>query len=335
MILSGAPLKGNELEKLKAFLRKMELEYDEGIEFSVCILSEDSEIIGTGSVDSNVMKCVAIDETYQGRGLAATILSELVQYEYEHGRTHLFIYTKPKNDVLFSNMGFYTILQTDQVLFMENRKNGFENFLKKIRQETPEEAFDSNKKTGAVIANCNPFTYGHKYLFEKALEQCDYLHVFLLSDERSTFKPEERYEMVRRGIVGMERIILHWTSDYMISSATFPTYFFKDSKQGQKANCQLDLELFAKKIAVSLHITKRFVGTEPGCTVTRTYNEEMKKILPEYGVQVFEIERKTWNDLPISASVVRKCIADGTFDRMRPMVPVEVYQYITEKIIQF
>lgn len=223
MLLEGKPLRGRELENLKQFLRKMELTYDEGIEYSVCILNEDYEIIGTGSADGNVLKCVAIHPDYQGQGLSAAIITQLVQYQFEKGRPHLFIYTKPKNLRMFADMGFYSILQTEDILFMENRRAGFGKFLEGIRRESPEEAFSEKVKAGAVVANCNPFTLGHRYLMEQALTKCDYLHLFVLSDNRTAFSARERYQMVQRGISGLDRVILHKTSDYMISAATFPT----------------------------------------------------------------------------------------------------------------
>lgn len=332
MLLEGRPLKGRELEKLKQFLGKMELEYDEAIEYSVCILNEEYEIIGTGSVDYNVIKCVAIDPEYQGQGLSAMVLSNLIQYEFERSRTHIFIYTKPKNLAMFSDMGFHSILQTQKILFMENRSQGFAGFLQKIERETPKEALEASRKIGAVVANCNPFTYGHRYLLEKALEQCDYLHLFVLSDNRSIFPADMRFEMVKQGMQGLDRIILHKTSDYMISAATFPTYFFKDKMQGEKANCRLDLELFGERIAKKLHITERFVGTEPNCAVTRSYNEEMKKILPLYGIQVHVIQRKTKDNDPISASEVRKSMEEKNYERVKALVPDAVYRYLMEKV---
>ncbi len=334
MILSGSPLDGNDRKKLKDFLKKMDLEYDEGIEYSVCILNEDNEIIGTGSADRNVLKCIAVDPACQGQGLSAAVLTELIQYEFEQGRSHIFIYTKPKNHDMFSDMGFYTILQSEEILFMENRRGGFEKYLQKIKQETFSEKMkvqDADPVIGAIVANCNPFTLGHRYLIEQALEQCDLLHFFLLSDNRSVFAPEERYEMVRRGISELERVTIHWTSDYMVSAATFPTYFFKDKIQGQKANCRLDLELFAERIAPQLGITKRFVGTEPNCVVTGIYNREMKEMLPRYGIEVVEIERKTAGGIPVSASFVRKCIASGDFETIKSMVPKPVYEYLKKR----
>ena len=103
----------------------MGLSYDEGIEYSVCVLNQAYEIIGTGSADRNVLKCIAVHPEYQGEGIAAEILSELIQYEVEQNRPHIFIYTKPENEDLFCSMGFYEILKTPEVLFLENKKKGF------------------------------------------------------------------------------------------------------------------------------------------------------------------------------------------------------------------
>ena len=331
MFLEGKPLRGRELDSLKQFLDSMELEYDEGIEYSVCMLNEDYEIIGTGSVDGNIIKCVAVDPKYQGQGISAAIITQLVQYEFEKGRPHIFLYTKPKNLKMFSDMGFHTILRTEKVLFMENRKSGFTDFLKKLKKETPDGAYREEAAVGAVVANCNPFTLGHRYLIEESLKKCDYLHVFILSDNRSFFSAQDRFEMVKRGVDGLERVILHQTSDYMISAATFPTYFFKDLQQGKKANCRLDLELFGSRIAPELHITKRFVGTEPFCPVTNDYNEEMKRILPGYGIAAEEIPRKKKDDIPVSASEVRRLLKDGQYQALKELVPESTYQYLCKR----
>lgn len=328
MILEGYPFKGKDLEKLKQFLKESDLQYDIGIEYTICITDETNRIIGTGSVEENVIKCVAIDTKHRGLGLSAQIISGLLQYEFEKGRSHILIYTKPKNIEMFSDMGFHCVFQTEDILFMENRKNGFEQYLDELIKETPGKALESKAKVGAVVANCNPFTSGHRYLIEKAKESCDYLHLFILSDDRSFFRTSERMAMVKAGIEGMEGIILHQTSDYIISAATFPTYFFKDRLAGEEANCVLDLNLFGEKISPALNITKRFVGTEPSCQTTNQYNTKMKEILPLKGIDVVEIERACLEEKAISASIVRELIKRKRFGDVRNMVPDKVYQLI-------
>ncbi len=218
MILAGKPLKGRELTRLKDFLKTVELEYDDGIEYTICILIEDYEIMGTGSVEQNVLKCIAVNPKCQGEGIAASIVSQLVQYEFEQGRPHLFIYTKPKNLVMFEDLSFYEILKTEDVLFMENRKYGMSDYVADIVKETPEEAMQPGKKIGAIVANCNPFTLGHRYLVNQAARECDYVHMFVLSDKRSDIPAQDRYQLVAEGVKDIPNVILHKTSEYMTSS---------------------------------------------------------------------------------------------------------------------
>jgi len=359
-MVEGRPFKGKELEQLKDFLAEMELEYDEGIEYSACILDDDYQIIATGSVEDNVLKCIAISPSSQGQGLSGLIVSQLIQYQFEQGRSQIFMYTKPQNQDMFEDLGFHTIIKTKDVLFMENRFRGFERFVEQLIKETPEAArkdklgkdkLEGESVIGSIVANCNPFTLGHRYLIEQALKQCDWLHLFVLSDERTYFKPEERFEMVKAGVSDLERVILHKTSQYIISAATFPTYFMKEKIAAKKANCRLDLELFAERIAPQLGITRRFVGTEPHCKVTDCYNDTMLALFPQRGIQVVEIPRKEVEGMTISASAVRSALAtlgnleisdtlsenqkkgmcSASMDTIRSMVPESTYRYLMKK----
>ena len=47
---TGRPMRGQTLEKLKAFLRLCGLDYDAGVDFTA-VLIEDDEIIASGSLD--------------------------------------------------------------------------------------------------------------------------------------------------------------------------------------------------------------------------------------------------------------------------------------------
>lgn len=328
MILDGGWIKGMELERLKEFLRRMGLEYEEGIEYSVCILDDFGEIAASGSVRENVIQCLAVSSAYRGMGLASEIINHLVRYEIERGITHIMVYTKPENKEMFLDMGFYIILQTPDILFMENQKHGFKRYLNKLRRETPGEVLENGCAAGSIVANCNPFTLGHEFLLRQALKECEHLHMFLVSGDRGIFSKKDRLEMVKIGIRDMGGVVLHEPSPYIISPATFPTYFFKEQFQGRQANCRLDVELFSKKIAPCLNIRKRFVGDEPFCLVTRLYNMEMQKILPPRGIEVYEIERKMYNHVPVSASEVRRLIEYKKFEYIKDLVPDGVYEYM-------
>ena len=115
--------------------------------------------------------------------------------------------------------------------------------------------------------------------------------------------------MVEKGCEDLKNVIIHPTGPYMVSSATFPSYFIKDKLRAGEIHCEMDVRIFAEKIAPALSITRRYVGTEPECAVTGKYNERMKKMLPGSGIELIEIDRKENGGKAVSASRARRLIA--------------------------
>ncbi|MBO4563550.1 MAG: [citrate (pro-3S)-lyase] ligase, partial [Clostridia bacterium] len=301
------------------FLARMGLRYEGGADHTVQLLSEYGEILGNGCLCGNILKYIAIDERLQGEGAALTLVSELVSEAYRRGITKLFLFTKAANEMLFRGVGFYTIAATRDVCFMENTRGGIDRWLASMEKQ--------EGLIGAAVMNCNPFTKGHRYLIETAAKTVDHLNVFVVSEDRSEFPFADRIEMVRRGTEDIPNVTVRPSGDYMISHATFPTYFMKDRADADSVNAALDLTIFAEKIAPALNITKRFVGTEPYCAVTRNYNEIMKKLLPAYGIEVVEIARLGG----ISASRVREALKDRDARTIEELVPASSLPYIFER----
>jgi [citrate (pro-3S)-lyase] ligase len=191
---------------------------------------------------------------------------------------------------------------------------------------------------GAVIVNCNPFTLGHQYLIEYAASRCQLLHIFVLQEDRSSFPSAIRYSLVKAGVKHLNNVILHKGKDYIISDATFPTYFIKENRDVVDTHARLDLELFTHYIAPSLGINKRFVGEEPYCEVTAAYNSIMNETLPRKGIGVLIVPRMMHEGTPISASRVRMLIHDDKFQELKALVPETTYQFLlsseAEEIIQ-
>lgn len=52
--------------------------------------------------------------------------------------------------------------------------------------------------------------------------------------------------MVKEGVKDLDRVILHHTSDYIISAATFPTYFMKEKTEAERQTAVWIMELFGK-----------------------------------------------------------------------------------------
>ena len=200
---------------------------------------------------------------------------------------------------------------------MENKKDGLSRFLAELEHS-------ELKNAGAVVVNCNPLTNGHLYLMETALKQCSELHVFVVSEDRSEFPADVRYDLVKRGTEHMKNLYVHHGGRYIVSFATFPAYFLKDKNRTEDIKADLDLTLFGMRVAPALKLKTRFVGTEPYCTVTNAYNMRMKALLPAWGVDVIEIERKD----KISASEVRRLMHAGKLEELKPLVPQVTYDYI-------
>ncbi len=206
---------------------------------------------------------------------------------------------------------------------------------------------------GAIVANCNPLTLGHMHLIETAAAEVDVLHVFVLAAEQDFMPARDRLTLVREACAELPNVVVHSGGDYLLSPATFPTYFHKDQATGLKANCRLDVELFAQRVAPALGITRRFVGTEPTCAVTRQYNECVQEFLPKAGIEVVEVPRLEAQDdpdgmkpaseaplaaqdgarscEPISASTVRALTAQGNWQAIARLVPACTLEYLARR----
>ncbi len=318
-----AKLSPRKLNIWQEFLKKASLEADMGVE-RVALVWDDDTLIATGSREGNILKCIAVDEARRGEDLTATVLSELQKDAFSEGYSHLFLYTKPENCAMFTSLFFYEVTRTDKVLLMENRKDGVKDFVKTLSKE------DAEGTVGSIVMNANPFTLGHRYLVEKAAAECDRIYVFVLSEDKSEFSFEDRFRLVKEGTKDISNVTVLPTGPYLISSATFPTYFLKERDKASEVHCLLDIEIFSKYYAPYFNITKRFVGTEPISPMTNMYNKALFENLPKKGIEVIEIERVEKEAEPVSASRVRALMKEDKMDEVKKLVPETTYNHLLE-----
>jgi len=305
-----------EKKNVEKFLKNFDINYEKDVDYTLAAFDGD-KIVGTGSAAGRVLKCFAIDETYQGMGITNAIITRLIDYQYERGESHLFIFTKPKNIKIFSDFGFSLVEETEDVALLDNKIEKLYELLKNM---------EDDRESGAIVINANPMTKGHLYLIETARKMTDLLHVFMVEEDGSTFPYEFRYKIVAEEVSKFDNVILHRGNDYIISKNTFPTYFYKDEKTVLKAYSELDTKIFGSYFVKALNIKKRFVGSEDKDLVTKNYNDTMKKILPNYGVELVEIPRIKSGDEVISASRVRKLLKEKKFE--------EAYKYLPDATIE-
>lgn len=192
------------------------------------------------------------------------------------------------------------------------------------------EAIHEKQRIGAIVMNCNPFTLGHQYLIEYAASQVSYLYVFVVEEDKSYFKFEDRIELVKKGTSHLKNVKCLPSGEFIISSQTFSEYFDKANLQGTVIDTSLDVEIFAEEIAPTLDITVRFVGEEPLDPVTAQYNQSMKEILPKYGLEVREVPRKACGGNVISASRVRECLKEKKWEEIKELVPQTTYEFLCQ-----
>ena len=310
-----------EIEKL---LLNEGIRRDKNLDYTCAVFDEDYNVIATGSCFGNTLRCMAVSREHQGEGLMNEIVSHLIQYEYDRKINHLFLYTKCSSAKFFGDLGFYEIVRIEnQIVFMENRKTGFSDYLNELEKTKKE-----GNKIAAVVLNANPFTLGHLYLIEKAAAENDFLHIFMVSEDASLVPFEIRKKLIIEGTRHIKKLIYHDTGPYIISSATFPSYFQKDDEAVIESHANLDLSVFVR-IAGVLGINSRYVGEEPKSLVTVIYNKIMAEKLPEHGIECVIVPRKEENGKIISASNVRSAIKNGELEKIKNLVPASTYNFFT------
>lgn len=315
---------------IRQLLLDCHLGLDLDIELFVVARSKKN-IIACAGLAGNTIKCVAVQSAWRGEKLSARIVEEVEQLAAQRGNLHLFLYTRPENVDFFRGCGFSPLAEVPGVsVLLENTPVGMARYcatLQQLRQP--------GVHIGCIVMNANPFTLGHRYLVEQALQACDWLHIFVVSEDVSLFPFTERLAMVRKGVADLCGLTVHPGTCYLISRATFPSYFLKEQKVVNETYSAMDLLIFRRYIAPALGITHRFVGTEPYCPVTAQYNNAMHQWLENEKpsalpvVNVVEIARKTTPEgQVISASDVRQLLRHPQGVDIGTIVPETTLPYL-------
>lgn len=315
-----------QVNKVKAFLAEHDLKLELPVD-ALYVAIENDGIVGTGAIQGKIIKMLAVSAEHRGSNLIGMLVSQLVNEGFQLEQDHLFIYTKPESTQTFGHLGFYEIVKTDHVALLENKKNGIEEHLAPLKIHEAEPAtFPRN--VGAVVVNCNPFTNGHRYLIETASSSVDLLYVFVLSEDRSTFPFEDRIDLVRKGTTHIDNIIVYPAGPYMVSGATFPTYFLGEDQDQIRTQTELDAHVFGAQVAKIFGINYRFLGEEPYNPVTAVYNTTLEDVLIDYEVEVKIVKRKVHGGKAISASNVRAYLALDDWDALKEIVPETTWNYL-------
>ncbi|MBR5431964.1 MAG: [Bacteroidales bacterium] len=271
-------------KKVEDFLKTNGLRLEK-VDLYMAIQDADEQILAGGGLAGDTIKCIAVSEKARSEGLAAPLISRLIAIGAERGYSNIKVFTKPENRAIFESLGFRLLASASKAILLENG-NGLREYLQSLG------CLDfARHDSGVILMNANPFTLGHRYLIEKALEQVGHLYVIVVREDVSRFPYAERLATVKAACAGLQNVTVCEGSSYQISAATFPTYFLKELTDASETQMRLDLDLFCRHIAPALGATVRFVGTEPTDALTARYNALMKEILPSHGIRLVEIPR--------------------------------------------
>ena len=315
-----------ELAEIRRFVERFGLAFDADADFTAAVRDREGRLVGTGSAQGEVLRNIAVDESLQGSGLTATILSALMQDMARRGILHFFIFTLPAKAFLFGNLGFAEIARAaPYAVLLESGIGSVASYCEDIAKE----AVRLPARRAALVINANPFTKGHRALIEKAAKECPGVLVFVVSEDRSLFPLADRLRLIREGVADLPNVVVTESGRYMVSAATFPGYFTREQDR-VKAQTRLDVALFARQIAPRLGITDRYAGEEPYCPVTAEYNEAMREILPDTGIAVHIVPRVAVDGEIVSASRARELIRADKRQELEKLLPPATLAYLRD-----
>lgn len=303
------------------------------VEKTLIIYNLNDEIIGTGSYKNQTLKFVVVADKFRESTAFPLIVTNL-SYIILQNHKRCFVFTKPETAKNFEALGFKEIARSEPLFVaLEFGYQLIDRFVEELKKEKVETRSDN---VSAIVVNCNPFTFGHLYLIEKAAAESELLYLFIVEENKSSFPYEVRKKIITEGVKHLKNVKIISSGPYIVSGAIFPNYFLKSESETliSQKQAELDIKIFAKYVVPALGIKKRYVGTENYCHTTRAYNEAMKKILPTIGCQVFEIERKAigkQDDLQpnyISASKVRKAIREDNIESVMNFLPEVTQKFL-------
>ena len=315
------PSDRRSMAKVDRLLEREGIRRDRNLDYTCGLFDDEGDLIATGSCFKNTIRCLAVSHERQGEGLLNRVVGHVMEVQIRRGNAHVFLCTKPQSARFFSDLGFCEIARVDnRLVFMENRRTGFLDYCADLAKTR------TDGVSAAVVMHANPFTKGHLHLVERAAAENDTVHLFVLSEEASPIPFAVRRRLVEEGVAHLPGVIVHDSGPYIISAATFPSYFLRDEEDVAQAHARLDVTVFGR-IAAALHVTRRYVGEEPTSGVTACYNRVMAEELPKLGVECRVIPRLTENGRVISASTVRQAIHDGALDTVLDMLPPATAAY--------
>ena len=312
---------------VEQFLQLHDLNFEE-LDYCLGVYDEREQLVAMGGLSKNVLKCFACEKAYRATGIFEQIISKLIAETHRRGYTRAFVFTKTETADYFLVAGFTKIAEGKRAVLMYRGQESAETLLKEKFSVVCGERV---ARLGAVVMNVNPFTQGHRFLIDEALKQVDRLVVFVVEAEGEWISFAERLHLVRENLKDLDKAIVVGAGDFVISDATFPSYFLKDKQLIDEEHALIDARIFKDYFVRLFKIGWRFVGDEPLDVSTRLYNQVLAEVLPPE-CKVVVIPRLRIDDKVISASAVRRAVKEGRLEEIVDFVSPYTYKFLADKV---
>ena len=308
-------------EALKQLLFSQGLSYEDTVT-NTALLYDAQGLLASASYEGRVIKMVVVRAGEKGQDHMAKVLSFILKALADEKITHTFVYTTLDKKAYFEPFGYRFFAHTDQIALGE-RGGDIKHYLNQQTRSLP-----TPQDVGCVVINANPLTLGHAHLIDTLAKNHPTGLVFVVEEDHSVFPFHVRFSLVETYAQKYPHVTVLSTGPYLVSKASFPSYFLSDEAAQTSQHAALDVAIYERYFKPIFNLKKRYVGEEPFSHTTALYNEVMAKTL---GDHLVIIPRLTLNTTPISASEVRRRLKTEDMAAVRAFLPEHVNQFLTSK----
>ncbi len=307
----------SEKQSVKEFLKEFDLNFRQDVDYTVYV-EDKGKIAGTVSLKGDLIMMLAVDKKYQGENVALSLVNHLLTKLREDKIYGYKVFTKPEYLALFENMGFRTLVKSQEFCALEGGQSDIKQAIENLKTKVIMELGGIDPDTAGIVINGNPFTKGHLELCEYALQRHRKLLVFVLQEDLSEFSFKERFSLAFLATRQFaDRVSVLPSTEYIVSRSTFPDYFLKTVDQQTQAYAKYDALIFENYFMKSLGVCKRYLGSESS-EYMQIYNDTVKGVL---GDRAEIVDRFTLNDKQISAKEFRRLIKEGQTEQALNLIP--------------
>ena len=321
------PYLPEDRQAIAAFLQGQGLQCDEHLDFTVAFLARN-RMVATGSLSGRIIKCLAVDGTFQGEGLAASLVSRLEAEAAIRGIANPFVFTEPGEPGAVFGHGLPRPRRSARGRSPPRTRAG-PRAVGAIAEEPRGSESEGRSRRDArdELQSSDPGPSPSDPT--AAAEASARVFLFVVAEDASAFPTEVRLRLVREEALAFPNVTVVPGSEYLVSRATFPSYFLKGCPCDlAEVHARLDAGIFARRIAPAVGAVRRYLGEEPFCPVTAIYNRVLKEELPRHGIEVVEIPRLAQEGEALSASRVRRHLREGNREAALRLVPPATAAYL-------